>query len=379
MLDNNTKRKIVIQCSPLISSITAKEVEKLSIPVKKVEKLHLELEGNMHDCIYLNLKLRTANRVLLHLFNCEATNADDLYREVKKYPWEEIIKIKGYFNIQSKVNNPTIKDNRFASLRFKDAIADRFNQLFQKRPNSGSDRNKIVLFFYWQNDNCQVYLDTSGETIAKHGYRKIPMIAPMQESLASAVLYSTNWDKETPLVNPMCGSGTLAIEAAMMAAGIAPGLLRNNYSFMHVPNFSKYQFEEIKMKAQPPSAVKIPSIIATDIDQQAIEAAKKNAALAGVINYIKFQVADFRKTRLPKDKGIVILNPEYGERLGEEKNLEETYAAIGDFFKKNCTGYTGYIFTGNLQLAKKVGLKTSRKLEFYNGKIDSRLLEYPIF
>ena len=379
MLDNNTKRKIVIQCSPRIPTITAEEVKKLSIPVKKVEKLHLELEGNMYDCMYLNLKLRTANRVLLHLFDCAAKNADDLYREVKKYAWEDIIKIKGYFNIQSKVYNPTIKDHRFASLRFKDAIADRFNQLFQKRPNSGPDRNKIVLFFYWQNDHCQVYLDTSGETIAKHGYRKIPMRAPMQESLAAATLYSTTWNMEAPLVNPMCGSGTLAIEAAMMCAGIAPGILRSNYSFMHVPGFSKYQYEEIKAKAQPPSAIKIPPIIASDIDERAIEAAKKNATLAGVHNYIKFHVADFRKTRLPKDNGIVILNPEYGERLGEEAQLEKIYAAIGDFFKQNCTGYTGYIFTGNLNLAKKVGLKTSRKIEFYNGKIDSRLLEYPIF
>lgn len=379
MFGNNTKRKIVIQCSPRISSITAKEVEKLSLPVKKIEKLHLESEGNLNDCIWLNLKLRTANRVLLHLFDCQANNADDLYREVKKYSWEEVIKIKGYFNIQSKVNNPTIKDHRYASLKFKDAIADRFNQLYQKRPNSGPERNKVVLFFYWKDETCQVYLDTSGETIAKHNYRKNPMKAPLQESLAAAILLTSNWKPEMPLVNPMCGSGTLAIEAALMSAGITPGILRKNYSFMHVPGFSKFQYADILENAQPPRAVKIPPIVASDRDAKAIDAAKKNAALAGVRDYIKFQVADFRRTQLPREKGIVILNPEYGERLGNEAELEKVYAHIGDYFKQNCQGYTGYVFTGNLELAKKVGLKTSRKIEFYNGKIDSRLLEYPIF
>lgn len=379
MLNNLTKRKIVLQCAPRISSITAKEVEKLSLPVKKIEKLHLETEGDLNDCMWLNLKLRTANRVLLHLFDCKAKTGDDLYREARKFPWEEIIKIKGYFNIQSKVNNPSIKDHRYASLKLKDAIADRFNNLYQKRPNSGPDRNKIVIFLYWQQEDCQVYLDTSGETIAKHGYRKIPMKAPLMESLAAALLLSGNWNPETPLVNPMCGSGTLAIEAAMIAAGISPGLLRHNYSFMHLPGFSKYNMAEIQEKAKPPSAVKIPPIIASDQDSRAIDAAKKNAGLAGVRDYIKFQVEDFRKTKLPRDSGVVILNPEYGERLGNEAELENVYAAIGDFFKQKCQGYTGYIFTGNLQLAKKVGLKTSRKIEFYNGKIDSRLLEYPIF
>jgi putative N6-adenine-specific DNA methylase len=225
-----------------------------------------------------------------------------------------------------------------------------------------------------------IYLDTSGDTIAKHGYRKIPFKAPLQESLAAAIILASKWDRKQNFLNPMCGSGTLAIEAAMLAVNKAPGLLRSNFGFIHIKGFNNDQWEEMRRDARLKTLRKTGGkIIATDISQPAIDAALKNAMTAGVNHLIEFKKCDFRETDVPGNGGVVIINPEYGERLGEESELEFVYKEIGDFFKKKCKGYTGYVFTGNLNLAKKIGLKSKRRIEFYNGNIDCRLLEYELY
>jgi putative N6-adenine-specific DNA methylase len=183
-----------------------------------------------------------------------------------------------------------------------------------------------------------------------------------------------------PLVNPMCGSGTIAIEAALIATGRAPGLLRSNYGLRHVKGIddnawqaTRREAAKSRMKDSPPP------IIATDIDPQAIEAARANAKTAGVDGLIDFAVCDFAETTVPPPPGIVLLNPEYGERLGEVAQLEGTYKRIGDFFKQRCAGYTGFVFTGNRELAKRIRLTASRRMEFWNAKIDCRLLKYEMY
>jgi putative N6-adenine-specific DNA methylase len=228
------------------------------------------------------------------------------------------------------------------------------------------------------NDQAVIYLDTSGETIAKHGYRKFPGKAPLMESLASAVLMGTTWDRGMPFVNPMCGSGTLAIEAALLARNIYPGQFRTNYGFMHTNNYRSEDWEKVK-SGLPKQPMTFPRIIATDHDRNAIHTARKNAEAAGVADKITFVSCDFAETRLPEGPGVLILNPEYGERLGEFNDLENTYSRIGDFFKKKAQGYTGYIFTGNLDLAKRVGLRTKRRIPFFNARIECRLLEYELY
>ena len=178
----------------------------------------------------------------------------------------------------------------------------------------------------------------------------------------------------------MCGSGTLAIEAALIALKRAPGLLRSNFGLKHVMGFDSEAWSTLRKEVHVQSKKDLPfRIIATDIDKKAVEAAKKNAQTAGVDQIIEFHVCDFNDTPIPEEKGIVILNPEYGHRLGKQHKLEETYKGIGDFFKNKCAGFTGYVFTGNMALAKKVGLRTSRRLIFFNAKIECRLLEYHMY
>jgi putative N6-adenine-specific DNA methylase len=208
----------------------------------------------------------------------------------------------------------------------------------------------------------------------------IPLKAPMQETLAAAVVLASAWVGSGNFINPMCGSGTLAIEAALIALGRAPGLLRSNYGFMHLKGFDESSWKVLRRKIRADSKDWLSGrIIATDIGQQAVEAAKKNAMTAGVDRFIEFGVCDFSQTPVPANGGVIILNPEYGERMGEIENLKETYGKIGDFFKKKCQGYKGYIFTGNLDLAKKVGLRTNRRITFFNGPIECRLLEYDLY
>jgi putative N6-adenine-specific DNA methylase len=185
---------------------------------------------------------------------------------------------------------------------------------------------------------------------------------------------------EGNLINPMCGSGTLAIEAALIGLGRAPGLLRNNYGFMHLKGFDESSWKTLRRKIRAEAKDRLEGrIIATDISRQAVEAAKQNAMTAGVERFIELGVCDYSETPVPDGGGVVVLNPEYGERMGEIEGLKGIYRGVGDFLKKKCKGYLGYVFTGNLDLAKKVGLRTKRRIPFYNGPIECRLLEYDLY
>jgi putative N6-adenine-specific DNA methylase len=206
----------------------------------------------------------------------------------------------------------------------------------------------------------------------------------MRESLAAGVVMATGYDGTAPLVNPMCGSGTIAIEAALIAARRAPGLLRTNFGFTHLKCFDENLWRTIRNDAAKEGRKlakknRPARIIATDISPDAIVAAQKNAMTAGVEHLIDFSVCDFADTSIPDEKGIVVVNPEYGVRLGEIERLEDTYNRLGDFFKQKCPGWTCYIFTGNLALAKKVGLRTSRRTAFFNADIECRLLKYDMY
>ena len=377
----NTDSRIIVTCSNRLSPYLQKEIKDLGLEPIRVFKTGVELFGKMQDCIKLNLNLRCASQVLFSIKEFTALNADELYKTAVTIPWEDIIPAEGYFSISSNVSNETITNNLFANVKLKDAIADRFREKIGSRPDSGATLNGVVIHLYWKENEAEIFIDTSGETLSKHGYRKIPGKAPMLESLAAAVVYASAWDKESPFINPMCGSGTLAIEAALIATQRVPGLYRNNYSFMHLKDYETGMYQK-ELDAIQEKVTEKPNlkIIASDISEDAVNISKINAGMAGVEEMIRFEVCDFQQSEIPEEGGgVVMFNPEYGDRLGDEKDLEETYSLLGDFLKKKCKGNTGYIFTGNLELAKKIGLKPKRRIEFFTGKIDCRLLEYELY
>jgi len=376
----HTKNKIIITCNKRLAPYLQAEVEALGFTPDRVFTTGLELTGTVTDCIKLNLNLRCASQVLYSLKSFTAENPARLYKELVEMEWESLIDFTGYFSVTSNVDNETITTPLFANLKVKDAIVDRIKEKKEIRPNTGPELDKVVIHLYWKDDKADIFLDTSGETLAKHGYRKLPGKAPMLEALAASTIMATDWDQKSPFVNPMCGSGTLAIEAALLATNKRPGLFRMNYSFMHVLGYDEEVFftERRLLKDQAVKTIDF-EIMATDISADAVDIARKNAQTAGVDQLITFKVCDFAETHVPSTPGVIMFNPEYGERMGLHTKLEATYKRIGDFMKQEAKGYRGYIFTGNPDLAKRIGLRASRRIEFYNGKLDCRLLEYELY
>jgi len=374
------KSGITITCHKWFAPSLERELKEMGVQPDETFVTGIKIQGTLTDCIRLNLNLRCASQVLYLLKEFKASNADDIYNEALKFNWEELLPTGTYFSVTSNVQNSTINNNLYANLRVKDAIVDRIREKTGLRPATGSELSGAVIHLFWKENEAALYLDSSGDSLGRHGYRKIPGKAPMLEALAAATILASRWDMRSPFVNPMCGSGTIAIEAALIASNARPGLFRNNYGFMHLVGYNEdvYLDERGKLEKQ---IIDIPArIIATDRSEQAIENSIKNAQAAGVDDMIDFDVCDFADTNVPEGgKGVMFMNPEYGLRLGEVRQLEETYARIGDFMKNKCRGYFGYIFTGNPDLAKKIGLKANRKIEFYNSTIDCRLLEYELY
>ena len=416
------KNKILVTCPKDVAPYLKVEIETLGFPVLNEIDTAIQTEGTLEDTMFLNLHLRTAQRVLYQLQLFKVASPGALYERVNAIHWETILHDSGkraYVCITSIADNPLITDSRFVNVKVKDAIVDRMREKCNVRPDSGPDKDKAVVHVYWKNDQAIVYIDTSGDRLSMRGYRKIPLQAPMQETLAAAVIFATGWHGKGTFVNPMCGSGTLAIEAALIGLYRAPGLSRNNYGFMYVKGFPHEIWDELRKKARNMARKTLPAkIIATDIDEGAVQAAKQNAKTAGVDHLIEFETCSFEKTPIPQGGGVIILNPPYGQRMDaavtkrqypESKKetrqgssvivrkaadreikdgsfktntltrLEAIYEGIGDFFKNTVGGYRGYIFTGNLDMAKKVGLRTKRRLTFYNGEIECRLLEYELY
>jgi len=371
---------ILITCPKGISPYLQAEILSLGFPVGSATEAAVETVGTLADTMTLNLNLRTGHRVLYRLHVMQAGTPEELYDGLTRMPWEAIMDPEGYLCVTSFADTPAIRDGRFLNLKGKDAIVDRFQRVCGRRPDSGPDRGRTVVHLFWKDRRVMVYLDTSGEPLSRRGYRKIPLGAPMQETLAAAVVLASGWKDRGNFINPMCGSGTLAIEAALIAADRAPGLVRSQYGFMHLKGFQPSVWRGIRTEKRKAAKRRLAGeIIATDHNREAVEAAVQNARTAGVDHLIAFSVCDYQNTPLPGGGGVIVINPAYGERMGEVRALEATYRGIGNFFKQKCQGYKGYVFTGNLNLARQVGLKTKRRIPFYNGEIECRLLEYELY
>ena len=205
------KSIIIITCPKRLAPYLEMEVKELGFDVQETFITGVRLSGTINDCIKLNLNLRCASQVLYSLKQFEAENADAIYKILVEFPWENILPDPGYFSITSNVNNPTINNSMFANLRVKDAIVDRLRDKRGTRPSTGSELTGAVINLFWKNEQAEIFIDTSGDSLGRHGYRKIPGQAPMLEALAAATVYATQWDRHSPFVNPMCGSGTIAI------------------------------------------------------------------------------------------------------------------------------------------------------------------------
>lgn len=371
---------LLVSCPKGLAPFLAREMRDMGYDAQEMEA-GVRTTGTLADCLRLNLHLRCGHRVHYRLKRFGAMHPDMVYREVNALPWEEVFAPDGYFSVHSFVEHPSIRDTRFPNLRVKDAVADRFAAQAGRRPDSGPDQARgVVLFLYWRGPKAELYLDTSGAPLPRRGYRLRPHSAPMQETLAASVIRAAGWDPATPFVNPMCGSGTLAIEAALMARNLAPGLLRQDFAFRHLREFDSAAWEALRAEARQAGLPRAQApIIATDHDPAALEAARANAAAAGVAEDIAFSLCDFRDTPLPGEPGTVLVNPEYGQRLGDAAELGDTYAGLGDFLKRRCAGWRAGIFTAAPALAKRIGLRPEAKVPFWSAKLACTLLLYSLW
>ena len=403
---------IILSCAKQLAPWAIREVEALGYEVIDKAENIVVVRGAMRDVFKLNLRLRTVHRVLVPLLRGTCRHIRELYEKVGSIDWENLFDADGYFSVSSIVHNDTIRDTRMPALVTKDAIADRFRMKTGRRPDSGPDYDRgAAVFIHWEDRRVIVYLDTSGTPLSKRGYRKIPGSAPMQETLAAACIDALKWDRKSPFISPMCGSGTPAIEAALEAIGRAPGSLRSRFAFMSIKGWNQIIEGEKAPRTAPrqrfgvtPEQIwkdmlleaaegehtdNLPPIIATDISPEAVQNAQLNAHSAGVNQYITFKACDFGDTPVPplmypeadvsksSPNGVVFFNPEYGIRLGDPKELEPIYERIGHFMHEKCFGMTGGLITGNPDLARLVDLYYATRIPFFNGPIDCRLFVYP--
>ena len=313
---------IVLSCANCLAPWVKREVCELGYKIIDEADNIVVVKGAMRDVLRLNLCLRTAHRVLVPLLRARCRHIRELYSLVASIDWENLIETESYFSVFSVVNNDTIRDTRLPSLVTKDAIVDRIRDRCGSRPDSGSDYDRgAAVFLHWERDRMIIYLDTSGAPLSKRGYRKIPGSAPMQETLAAACIDALHWDRKTPFLSPMCGSGTPAIEAALAAINRAPGSLRAHFGFMSIKGYKqiipgttaprsapRQRFgvtpeqiwkDMVLEAAEQEKTDDLPPIIATDISPEAIENAKSNAYAAGVHKYITFKACDFGDTPIP--------------------------------------------------------------------------------
>lgn len=380
MADFKLKSTVSITCPLGLAPFLKQEIIDLGFHPLTVRETGVEIEASMQDCIYLNFWLRTAHRVHYLLEEKKIDHPDKLRNWIKKFPWEEWISENGYFSVTSRVDHPTIENDQFANLVCKDAIVDRIRFKEDVRPDSGSDLNKTVVFLFWNKDIARIFIDTSGESLSRRNYRHTSVAAPMQETLAAGIVMATRWEPGQSFINPMTGGGTLAIEAVMQAMNRAPASLRNNFGFMHLVGYDQEYYHMIRDNAKKSARKDVEgTFIASDHDPQATLAAQKNAQTAGVDHLIQFETCDIDDTPIPEGDGVVVVNPPYGMRLGDSTDLRPLYKKIGDFMKAKCPGKTGYVFTANMQLAKKIGLRAASRTPFFNTTLECRLLEYELY
>jgi len=327
-----------------------------------------------------NLESRLASRILWRVGHGRYRNEDDLYALVSALEWERHFDVDRTLRVDVAATRSPVASGEFATLRIKDAVCDRFRAVAAVRPSVDKQRPDVRVHAFLGEREATLYLDTSGEPLFKRGYRRDADAAPLRENLAAGLIALSGWTPGTPLLDPMCGSGTIAIEAALVAADRAPGLGRT-FGFQKLAWYDGPTWQRIRQKARDRvrPAPDVPTIFASDVDPRVIELARRNAAAAGVEGFIAFAQADALERAAPAAGGIVIANPPYGVRLGSDEALTALYPKLGDALKQRYAGWTACLFSGDARLPKLIGLKPSRRTPLlYNGAIECRLYRFEI-
>jgi putative N6-adenine-specific DNA methylase len=363
-----------------VEEVLAAELINIGAEGVVVEGGGVRFGGGLEAAYRANLWLRTASRVLMTLTEFACETPEQLYAGVRAVGWTKYLTPAMTLAVDCNLRDSTLTHSGFVALKTKDAIVDDLRDALGSRPNVDTKDPDLRINVRLFRNRCTLSLDCSGTPLDRRGYRLDRHEAPLKENLAAALIELSGWDGKVPLLDPMCGTGTIAIEAALKALRIAPGLLRQGFGFQRWLGYDRALWERLVGEARQGALAALPApVMGSDISHSAIAMANENARRAGVVEQIALGRGEISELAPPPGPGILIFNPPYGKRLGEEEALKPLYKEIGDVMKKRCKGYTAYLFTGNLELAKCVGLKASRRIVLYNGPIECRLLKYEMY
>ena len=329
--------------------------------------------GGWDRCYRANLWSRIASRVLWKIDSFSYRNEQDIYAAAKALDWSQLFAVERSLRVNLSAQKSPLKSLEFATLRVKDAVCDRFRDSSGKRPNVERTAPDIRVHVFLEKDRGTLYLDTSGEPLFKRGWRAEQGEAPLRENLAAGIVMLTGWRPGEPLLDPMCGGGTLLVEAAAMARGRAPGAKRS-FGFEKLADFDSTTWE--RTKNEKPAEPATPAIYGSDHDAEALKAARRNLAAAGVERWVQLEQADALERAAPAPSGVLVMNPPYGERMGSADELARFYPKLGDSLKKNFPGWRCYIFTADLRLPKLIRLAPSARTPLWNGALECRLYEF---
>jgi len=362
-----------------LEEVLAGELIKLGATNVDVHNRAVSFYGDEGFMYKANICLRTALRVLKPMTTGFVRNEDELYDEVNKIDWTRFLHVDQTLAVTAVLNTENFNHSHYVGQKCKDAIVDQFREKMGKRPSVDKDNPDFSLYVFIFKDEVNLMLDTTGIPLYKRGYRLDTNIAPLNEALAAGLVLLSGWDARTPLYDPMCGAGTILIEAALIAANVPPGYFREGYCFKNWPGFNQELFDTVYESCVNKINDKNPEILGTDISTMVLKKAKENAESANVGDMITFKTADFFDTTFGLEKKYTIItNPPYGERMNKDE-LFELYEKTGNTFKHKYKGSSAWIISSNMEALKHVGLKTKRKIALFNGGLPCKFCKYELY
>lgn len=360
-----------------LEQVLADELKAIGAEDIEILKRAVSFTGDKEIMYRSNYCCRTALRILKPIAKFSVNSADELYMNVKSINWPQYLDLNGTFAIDETVGSSVFSHTKFVALKAKDAIADRFRERFGKRPSVDVRNPDLRINIHIYQEDCTISIDSSGDPLYKRGYRVLTDKAPINEILAAGMILLSGWEKDCNFIDPMCGSGTILIEAAMFANNIPPGIFRN-FGFEKWNDFDKKLWDKIVQETEAQKCDFNFDIVGSDRSYKAVEIARQNLKAANLQNHIILYHNSIEKQNPPKAKGVMITNPPYGERM-EVNDQIELYKKIGDSLKKNYAGYSAWLISSDFNALKHIGLRPSRKIALYNGQLECRYLRFEIY
>jgi putative N6-adenine-specific DNA methylase len=375
-----TGTRFFATCARGIEPVLAGELRDLGAGEVRPGRGGVHFAGDRALLYCANLWLRTAIRVLQPVLEADVSSPEELYEAVRTVDWTTYLTPDHTLAVDCNVRDSHLTHSRYAALKTKDSICDQFVERCGRRPSVNVEEPMVGLNLHIYKDHAVLSLESSGESLHKRGYRPVQTRAPLNEALAAALIWLTGWQGDTSLVDPMCGSGTLPIEAAWMATRRPPGLTRRRFGFQGWMDFDVELWTRLRDEARRGVRKHLEAPIhGSDVRRDAVSFAQGNARAAGIGHLVRFDLRDVRDFQPPGGSpGVILCNPPYGERIGEEKELRNLYRTLGDVFRERCAGWTAYVFSGNAKLAKEIGLESKETVPLFNGKIPCRLLKFAL-